>query len=106
MIATLRWRLTRNRRLPECQHARYQESWRTKIIYRERISSSRYSRNPRLSVHVGFGMRPSNYPKPAPPSRREFSKAVYKRMLNDFITVANLLQPSPGYGTTAQDDTV
>ncbi len=29
----------------------------------------------------------------------------YKRMLKDFITVANLLQPGPGYGTTAQDDT-
>jgi len=29
--------------------------------------------------------------------------AAYKRMLNDFITVANLLQPGPGYGTTAQD---
>jgi hypothetical protein len=26
-------------------------------------------------------------------------------MLKDFITVANLLQPGPGYGTTAQDDT-
>jgi hypothetical protein len=25
-------------------------------------------------------------------------------MLNDFITVANLLQPGPGYGTTAQDN--
>jgi hypothetical protein len=24
-------------------------------------------------------------------------------MLNDFIAMANLLQPSPGYGTTAQD---
>jgi hypothetical protein len=24
-------------------------------------------------------------------------------MLNDFITVANLLQPGPGYGTTPQD---
>ena len=26
-------------------------------------------------------------------------------MLNDFITVANLLQPGPGYGTTTQDYT-
>jgi hypothetical protein len=26
-------------------------------------------------------------------------------MLNDFIVVANLLQPGPGYGTTAQDYT-
>jgi hypothetical protein len=26
-------------------------------------------------------------------------------MLNDFITVANMLQPGPGYGTTAQDYT-
>jgi hypothetical protein len=26
-------------------------------------------------------------------------------MLNDFITVANLLQPGPGYGTTPQDYT-
>jgi hypothetical protein len=24
-------------------------------------------------------------------------------MLNDFVTVANLLQPGPGYGTTPQD---
>jgi hypothetical protein len=31
--------------------------------------------------------------------------AAYKTMLNDFITVANLLQPGPGYGTTPQDDT-
>src|ERR1700722_14863509 len=31
--------------------------------------------------------------------------AAYKTMLNDFITVANLLQPRPGYGTTPQDDT-
>jgi hypothetical protein len=31
------------------------------------------------------------------------SQAAYQRMLNDFITVANLLQPGPGYGTTAQD---
>jgi hypothetical protein len=29
--------------------------------------------------------------------------AAYKRMLNDFIVVANLLQPGPGYGTTHQD---
>jgi hypothetical protein len=29
--------------------------------------------------------------------------AAYKAMLNDFITVANLLQPGPGYGTTHQD---
>jgi hypothetical protein len=33
------------------------------------------------------------------------NRAAYKRMLNDFITVANLLQPGPGYGTTPQDDT-
>jgi hypothetical protein len=32
-------------------------------------------------------------------------QAAYKVMLNDFITVANLLQPGPGYGTTPQDDT-
>jgi hypothetical protein len=32
------------------------------------------------------------------------NRAAYKRMLNDFITVANLLQPGPGYGTTAQDN--
>ena len=31
------------------------------------------------------------------------NRAAYKRMLNDFITVANLLQPGPDYGTTAQD---
>jgi hypothetical protein len=30
--------------------------------------------------------------------------AAYRRMLNDFITVANLLQPGPGYGTTPQDN--
>ena len=30
--------------------------------------------------------------------------AAYKTMLNDFITVTNLLQPGPGYGTTPQDD--
>ena len=28
---------------------------------------------------------------------------AYQRMLNDFIVVANLLQPGPGYGTTPQD---
>ena len=33
------------------------------------------------------------------------NQAAYERMLNDFITVANLLQPGPGYGTTPQDDT-
>jgi hypothetical protein len=33
------------------------------------------------------------------------NQAAYKLMLNDFITVANLLQPGPGYGTTPQDDT-
>jgi hypothetical protein len=33
------------------------------------------------------------------------NRAAYKRMLNDFITVANLLQPGPGYGTTPQDYT-
>lgn len=32
-------------------------------------------------------------------------RAAYQRMLKDFITVANLLQPGPGYGTTAQDYT-
>jgi hypothetical protein len=31
------------------------------------------------------------------------NRAAYKRMLKDFITVANLLQPGPGYGTTPQD---
>jgi hypothetical protein len=31
------------------------------------------------------------------------NRAAYEQMLNDFITVANLLQPGPGYGTTAQD---
>jgi hypothetical protein len=31
------------------------------------------------------------------------NRAGYKVMLNDFITVANLLQPGPGYGTTSQD---
>jgi hypothetical protein len=33
------------------------------------------------------------------------NRAAYERMLNDFITVANLLQPGPGYGTTPQDYT-
>jgi hypothetical protein len=33
------------------------------------------------------------------------NRAAYEQMLNDFITVANLLQPGPGYGTTAQDET-
>ena len=33
------------------------------------------------------------------------NRAAYQRMLNDFITVANLLQPGPGYGTTPQDYT-
>ena len=33
------------------------------------------------------------------------NRAAYQQMLNDFITVANLLQPGPGYGTTAQDYT-
>jgi hypothetical protein len=32
-------------------------------------------------------------------------RAAYEQMLNDFITVANLLQPGPDYGTTAQDYT-
>jgi len=31
------------------------------------------------------------------------NRAAYVQMLNDFIVVANLLQPGPGYGTTAQD---
>lgn len=31
------------------------------------------------------------------------NRAAYKRMLKDFVTVANLLQPGPGYGTTPQD---
>jgi hypothetical protein len=31
------------------------------------------------------------------------NRRAYERMLKDFITVANLLQPGPGYGTTAQD---
>jgi hypothetical protein len=33
----------------------------------------------------------------------EVNRAAYEKMLNDFIIVANLLQPGPGYGTTAQD---
>jgi hypothetical protein len=32
-------------------------------------------------------------------------RAAYQAMLNDFITVADMLQPGPGYGTTAQDYT-
>jgi hypothetical protein len=31
------------------------------------------------------------------------NRPAYERMLKDFITVANLLQPGPGYGTTPQD---
>ena len=31
------------------------------------------------------------------------NRPAYQRMLNDFIVVANLLQPGPGYGTTPQD---
>jgi hypothetical protein len=33
------------------------------------------------------------------------NRGGYEQMLKDFIVVANLLQPGPGYGTTAQDDT-
>lgn len=33
------------------------------------------------------------------------NRAAYQRMLKDFITVANMLQPGPGYGTTDQDYT-
>jgi hypothetical protein len=33
------------------------------------------------------------------------NQAAYKAMLTDFVTVANLLQPGPGYGTTPQDYT-
>ena len=33
------------------------------------------------------------------------NRTGYTAMLTDFITVANLLQPGPGYGTTAQDYT-
>jgi hypothetical protein len=32
-------------------------------------------------------------------------RAAYEAMLNDFITVANMLQPGPHYGSTAQDYT-
>ncbi len=32
------------------------------------------------------------------------NRAEYEQMLNDFIVVANLLQPGPDYGTTPQDD--
>ena len=32
------------------------------------------------------------------------NRAAYKAMLKDFVTVANLLQPGPDYGTTPQDD--
>jgi hypothetical protein len=31
------------------------------------------------------------------------NRAAYRQMLRDFITVADLLQPGPGYGTTAED---
>ena len=31
------------------------------------------------------------------------NRAAYEQMLNDFIVVANLLQPGAGYGTTPQD---
>ena len=31
------------------------------------------------------------------------NRAAYEQMLRDFIRVADLLQPGPGYGTTAQD---
>ena len=31
------------------------------------------------------------------------NRAGYEQMLNDYIAVANLLQPDPDYGTTAQD---
>ena len=33
------------------------------------------------------------------------NRAAYQHLLTDYITVANLLQPGPGYGTTPQDDT-
>ena len=33
------------------------------------------------------------------------NRAAYEHMLKDFIIVANLLQPGPGYGTTPQDYT-
>ena len=32
------------------------------------------------------------------------NRAAYQHMLADYITVASLLQPGPGYGTTPQDD--
>jgi len=32
-------------------------------------------------------------------------RAAYRVMLDDFITVADMLQPGPDYGTTAQDYT-
>ena len=32
------------------------------------------------------------------------NRAAYQHMLTDYIVVANLLQPGPGYGTTPQDD--
>ncbi len=32
-------------------------------------------------------------------------RAAYQAMLHDFITVADMLQPGPDYGTTAQDYT-
>jgi hypothetical protein len=35
----------------------------------------------------------------------EHNRAAYERMLNKFITVANMLQPGPDYGTTPQDYT-
>jgi hypothetical protein len=31
------------------------------------------------------------------------NRAAYEQMLRDFVIVADLLQPGPGYGTTAQD---
>jgi hypothetical protein len=33
----------------------------------------------------------------------EVNRAANEKMPDDFIIVANLLQPGPGYGTTAQD---
>ena len=39
-----------------------------------------------------------------PPLLPTVNRAGYQQMLNDFIVVANLLQPGPDYGTTAQDD--
>ena len=32
------------------------------------------------------------------------NRTGYEQLLNDYIVVANLLQPGPDYGTTAQDD--